>query len=129
MRNNLKLFRELSGVTSKELATLLNVTTHTYIAFEQEKMSIPKVIEIMIAKIYSIPVDNVCLHVDKVLLENMESISQMALLSQGDRWKLMVDRLFGHQISITYHKVSKLKEEILSTIVSGELGLKQECTE
>lgn len=129
MRNNLKLFRELSGVTAKELATLLNVTAHTYIAFEQEKMSIPKVIEIMIAKIYSIPVDNICLNVDKILLENMKSISHMAFLSQGDRWKLMVDRLFGQQISITYHKVSKLKEEILSTIVSEELGGKQESAE
>lgn len=61
MKNNLKIFRELSGITKKELATLLNVTVHTYTAFEQEKMSIPAVIEIMISKIYMIPVDSIYL--------------------------------------------------------------------
>ena len=129
MENNLKLFRELSGVTAKELATLLNVTTHTYIAFEQGKMSIPKVIEVMVSKIYSIPTDNIYLNVDKILLANLKKISQMAPLSQRDRWELMINNLFGQKISITYHTVSKLKEEILSTLVFGESGSKQEGTE
>lgn len=129
MGNNLKLFRDLSGVTSKELATLLNVTTHTYIAFEQEKMSIPKVLEIIIAKIYSIPVDIICLEESKVLMENLNSISKMSLLSQGKRWELMVNRLFGQQVAVTYHTVSRLKKEILSTLVLEELGAKKESDE
>ena len=53
--NNLKLLRMQSGLQAKELAKLLNVTVHTYTAFEQNRMTIPEISVVMLGKIYSLP--------------------------------------------------------------------------
>ena len=40
--DNLIKLRKLANVSPKILSKLLNVTVHTYIAFEQERMIMPK---------------------------------------------------------------------------------------
>jgi len=38
--NNLAYFRELSGVTKKDISTVLKFSVHTYMAYEQERKSL-----------------------------------------------------------------------------------------
>ncbi len=114
MNNNLKLFRTLSGFTPKELAKLLNVTAHTYNAFENDRMTVSKEIEIMLGKIYDVSVDTLWLSQESLPQDTRQKIGEMSELTSDSRWNLAVNRLFGRQIKVTYHRVKLLKDEILN---------------
>ena len=111
--NNLSYFRKVSGVEIKQLARLLNVTAHTYLGFEQEKMSIPQEIEIMLAIIYC--VDRTELFCEENLIRE-DSIKRIQALSNCDKttlFELFSTRLLGsNHTSVNYRTINKVKDEI-----------------
>ena len=111
--NNLSYFRKASGVEVKQLARLLNVTAHTYLGFEQEKMSIPQEIEIMLAIIYC--VDRTELFCEESLIRK-DSIRRIQALSYYDKtalFELLSTRLLGSDhIAVNYRTINKVKDEI-----------------
>lgn len=111
--NNLSYFRKESGVEVKQLARLLNVTAHTYLGFEQEKMGIPQEIEIMLAIIYC--VDRTELFCEESLIRK-DSIKRIQALSNYDKtalFELLSTRLLGNDhIAVNYRTINKVKDEI-----------------
>jgi DNA-binding XRE family transcriptional regulator len=111
--NNLKYFREESGVEIKQLARLLNVTAHTYLGFEQEKMGMPKEIEIMLAIIYC--VDQVELFCEESLIrkDSIKRVQELSYYDKNTLFDLLSARLLGsNYIAVNYRTINKVKDKI-----------------
>lgn len=111
--NNLNYFRKESGIEARQIARLLNVTVHTYLGFEQEKMSIPPEIEIMLALIYC--VDRAELFCEESLIRK-DAVKRVQTLSNYDKnalFELLSTRLLGGcHTTVNYRTISKVKNEI-----------------
>lgn len=112
--NNLKYFRELAGVPPKHLSKLLNVTVHTYIGYEQQKITIPDEIFLMIAKIYSIDSNEIFVPQENVTDSVRETLSYYSTLDEKARLELLCSNLTdGSKTALTYRDVRKAKNEII----------------
>lgn len=113
--NNLNNFRKTSGIEAKQLARLLNVTVHTYLGFEQEKMEMPLEIQIMLSIIYC--VDRNELFCEESFIRS-DSVKRIQALSHYDKTTLFVllsKRLLGNEhISVNYRTINKVKSQIKS---------------
>ena len=84
--NNLRYFREISGVTFKQLSKLLNVTVHTYIGFEQEKITIPLEIVVMLSKIYDISADEIFVPTEELKKSTEDTVCKYSNLDDEQRF-------------------------------------------
>lgn len=118
MNNNLEELRVQSGLSAKELAKLLNVTVHTYIAFEQDRMTVPEIAKVMLGKIYLLPSNAM---IDKPLkLEYRQKVSELKNVPKEERWEIVVSRLFGKIVHVSYRCVRALKEEMFQQLNENE---------
>jgi hypothetical protein len=111
--NNLLFFRNTAGIKPKLLAKLLNVTVHTYLGFEQEKMCIPDEIQIMLSIIYDIDKIDLFSHQSFLSSETIETIKKLSQLEEYEVMDIVKNRLFGNVgVDINYRTVKKIKKEI-----------------
>lgn len=114
--NNLFFFRSIAKIKSKQLAKLLNVTVHTYIGFEQERMCIPIEIQAMLSRIYGI--DKMDLFCKQTLLksETIEAVKKLSELEECELMNVIKLRLFNNRdMDINYRTIKKIKKEIKNT--------------
>lgn len=115
--NNLEYFRKISGVTPKQLARLLNVSVHTYRAFEQERISISQLQLRMLGKIYSIKSDSFIISIEKVSESTINNLQQLSTLTDEQRYSVLCNNLTdGSCSTVTYRDVRKAKEKIVSSL-------------
>lgn len=112
--NNLRDIRDIAKIEPKFIAKLLNVTVHTYIAYEQEKMQMPPEVIKMIEIIYDI--DKTALFdVDAYLHPNI--LKKLKELSMAEnKYELMTFRLLGEIKNPNYHYISKVKNQIKESL-------------
>lgn len=117
MKNLIKI-REFSQVNSKIIAKLLNITVHTYRAFEQGKMTPPPEIIRMIAMMYRI--DDLVLfdsaYFDQNVINNLIKISE---LSQDEKYNYLASGILGEE-KPNYHNIKKVKDQIREFITKSE---------
>lgn len=114
--NNLKYFREISGVTSKQLSKLLNVTVHTYIGFEQEKITIPLEIVVMLSKIYDISADEIFVPKEELKKATEDTVCNYSTLDDEQRFKVLCSNLTGGEKNdVTYRDVRRIKNTIINS--------------
>ncbi len=111
--NNLSYFRKESGVEAKQLARLLNVTVHTYLGFEQEKMCIPPEIEIMLAVIYCVERSELFCEKSQIKKDSIKRIQSLSHYDKTVLLDLLSTRLLGSDhIAVNYRTINKVKDEI-----------------
>ena len=117
MSNNLPELRRISKLTPKELSILLNITVHTYIALEQEKVSFSAEIVVMLAKIYKIPTHYLFEDISINWKEIDRALQQFSECDKKDRFSVALTNLIGQNDGTYVHKkIRKVKSEILREI-------------
>ena len=112
--NNLHYFRTESGIDVKLLAKLLNVTVHTYLAFEQEKMHLPYEIKIMLSMIYEVDENDFFCESSDLTNDTKQKVQKLSQLKDENLIKVLKERLFENpNVDINYRTVNKVKKEIL----------------
>lgn len=116
--NNIKTFRELSGVTKKELARLLNVTVHTYSAYEVDNNAIPAVIGVMLSMIYKISIYELFCPYEQVEKKSLDYIMRLRSLETSTRFDILSYNILGNSDhKPTYHWIQEVKERIRDEIM------------
>lgn len=108
--NNLKLFRELSGIDRLIIARFLNVNIYTYMGYENERLVLPKSIERMIAKMYNIEVDDIYRISDLLSQDTVANLKSISLLEKDKQIELLFFNLTGKKSGrLTYREISQIK--------------------
>lgn len=111
--NNLKYLRELSGITPKQLAKLLNVSVHTYKALEQGRLSISKTYLQMLGKIYSVELNVFLVPIEEIGESTIEKMYRLSCLTEEQRYAVLCNNLTdGNCSNVTYRDVRKVKEKL-----------------
>ena len=117
MSNNLSELRRISMLTPKELSVLLNITVHTYIAMEQEKISFSAEIILMLAKIYGIPTHYLFEDISVNRKEIEKILRKFSECNENERFSLALTNLIGENDGThIYKKIRKMKSEIIRQI-------------
>ena len=115
--NNLRYFREISGATPKQLARLISVTVHTYIAFEQERMTISKDVARMIAKIYGIDEDQIFCEQSAVRSDVQNKLKTLSELEENSLLEALIGNLTdGKSKNLTDREIRKIKDSMKKDI-------------
>lgn len=110
--DNLIKIRKLSNVSPKMLSKLLNVTVHTYLAFEQEKMVIPKEIIKMLSLVFRAD-EEIILDSSKQLSDkDTEQLIKISSLSDEEKLKYLASGILEENITINYRNISNIKRKI-----------------
>lgn len=121
--NNLRYFRDISGVTPKQLSKLLNATVHTYIGFEQEKITIPSETVVMLSKIYGISVDEIFVPTEELDRSTEDTVRKYSELDDEQRFKVLCGNLTdGEKTNVTYRDVSKIRQAISARLRNIKAG-------
>lgn len=111
--NNLRFLRELTGVTAKELSSLLNITVHTYYGLEKNQRDISLVYETMFMRIYRIPKKEIYCPENVISAETLIRLKELSGMDADRRYSSIVYNLCGQKnIKMTYAVVAKIKQEI-----------------
>ena len=117
MGNNLRWFRENSGISKKELSKLLNVTIHTYYSYEMNTDVVPRVIFVMLAIIYETTEEEFYCDFEQISLKTKMNIQSLSRMSSEERYKKLSTNLLGESVgTATYHWVKIAKQRILDKI-------------
>lgn len=112
----LKTFRCLADIPITFFSKLLNVTVHTYLAYEQGKMIPPPEIIIMIAMLYDIDASVVIdpsYSIDSTLMTKLNQVAQM---NYQEKYKLLSYRILGDNSVPNYRNIRKVKNKIKDSI-------------
>lgn len=112
--DNLIKIRKFANVSPKMLSKLLNVTVHTYVAYEQGKMTPPPEIIKMIAMLYNI--DEAVIsnsYVDESLIARLDELAQM---NNEDKYKLLSFRILGNDSVPNYRSIRTVKDNIKESL-------------
>lgn len=111
--NNLTFFRELSGVTVKQLSSILAVTVYTYKAYEQERMVLRDEISLMLTKLYQISYEELFCSKLKISTESIKKVKSLSNLSDEERYKAMIYNLTGeHMKALSFNKICEIKKAL-----------------
>ena len=117
MENNLRYFRETTNISVIELAKLLNISVHTYRAIENNKITVPGELIIMIGKIYKIATYQIFENNIQRDYSLAKQLYQWSMLEKGERFALAFFNLTGEAISCQpYKQIRKVKNEIAQMI-------------
>ncbi len=111
--NNLLYFRKLSKIDVKLLSKALNITVHTYIGFEQEKMLIPNEVKCILAMIYDIDIEELFCE-SAVLCETTRmKVEAMGKYDVAEMEQILCERLLGSKSQkLNYKTVRGLKNRL-----------------
>lgn len=107
--NNLKYFREETGVKAKDIAKLLNVTVHTYKAFESERCSIPFEIVAMLSIMYKIKEAEFFVNTSCLSKESIERLIEISNMQDENKVELFTVNLLGENATPNYKNIKKAK--------------------
>ena len=115
--NNLAYFRELSGVTKKDISTVLKISAHTYMAYEQERKSLDAVTVCMLSKLYNIKLQEIFVPETELSDDTVIKVSKYKDMDSQTRlielYKALSD---GKLTTATYRDIRKIKEKIADQI-------------
>ncbi len=116
MKNLIEL-RQIAGIDAKILAKLLNITVHTYNAFEQGKMSPAPEIIIMISLMYRI--DGAVLVEPSLCLSRdvTDRLLIISKLSEDEKYIYLSSGILEKNVKPNYHNIKKVKEEIRKSLI------------
>lgn len=113
--NNLRYFRDIANVPPILLARLLNVTVHTYIAYEQEKTSMEKEIVKMLSLIYCVNELDLFAPVETINDITLQYLNNLSTLSIEDKQKELLRNLTGKESAVlNYRNINKVKRDLAS---------------
>ena len=113
--NNLRYFRDIANVPPILLSRLLNVTLHTYIAYEQEKTSMEKVIVEMLSLIYCVNELDLFAPIETINDITLKYLNNLSTLSIEDKQKELLRNLTGKDSAVlNYRNISKVKRDLAS---------------
>ena len=113
--NNLIEIRKIADVNPKIMSKLLNVTVHTYLAFEKAQMEMPKEILKMISMIFR--VDEETIDSSKSLSEDtVEQLREISSLSAEDKIKYLASGILGESTAVNYRNISIVKNKLRTDI-------------
>lgn len=115
---NLSKIRKIAGISPKVMSKLLNVTVHTYNAFEKgNMMPSPEIIR-MIAMMYR--VDESVLTNDSLPLDHdtVKRLLFVAELSENDRFIYLYSEILKENETPNYHSISLAKERIRNSLIN-----------
>lgn len=110
--DNLIKIRKLANVSPKILSKLLNVTVHTYIAFEQERMIMPKEILKMLSLVFRIDEETIFDSSKQLSDKDTEQLIKISLLSDEEKLKYLASGILEENITINYRNISNIKRKI-----------------
>lgn len=113
---NLLKIRLITEVFPKIIAKLLNITVHTYNAFEQGRMTPPPEVVKMIAMMYRIDeslltAEPLC--IDKHSLEKSQVITK---LPGPEKFSYLSVEILGKNVVPNYRNIGTVKEKISKTL-------------
>ena len=111
--NNLKLFRELSGIKTVQLSKLIVASSFTYLSYEKNKMIIPKDQAIMISLIYSIDVNELFVPEEEISNETIQKLKSYSAMTDEKRLEILTTNLVGKiDKPVTSRILWKIRENI-----------------
>lgn len=115
MANNLRYLRELTNISGTELAKLLNISAHTYYAIENDKISFPEEIIIMISKIYQVSTAELFSCDLQNDIDLFRKLVEWAEMNREVRYAKAFQNLTGEEMSKhPYKQIRKSKSKIRS---------------
>lgn len=122
--NNLAYFRELSGVTKKDISTVLKFSVYTYMAYEQETKSLDGVTVCMLAKLYNIKPQEIFVPETELSVNTITSVCRYKDMDDETRLAELYKSLSdGELTSATYRDVRKIKEKIANSINTNKVTI------
>ncbi len=109
--------RQIVGVDAKTLSRLLNVTVHTYIGFEQGKMTPPPEILKMLAMIYRIDYNLLFGCQNKLDEDTIKALKKIEEMHETDKRAYLSDGILDNDDKLNYHNVKKIKDGIKRDMV------------
>ena len=112
----LTTLRCLAEIPLKFFSKLLNVTVHTYVAYEQGKMIPPPEIIKMITMLYDIDptiINSPSTIIDSSLAAKLNQLSQM---NNEEKYKLLSFRILGDDTIPNYRNIRKVKDNIRESL-------------
>lgn len=116
--NNLQILRELIDVKPKTMANLLNVTTHTYNAYERETMFPSNEVVEMLSIIYEVDksvITGECELNDEELKKKLCSIST---LTEEEKYTLLATRLLGEDVKLSRKNIRDKRKAIKDSLLT-----------
>ena len=113
---NLQLLRELIDAQPKTMANLLNVTTHTYNAYERESMFPSNEVIIMLSIIYEI---NISIIIGEYYLidDNIKAkLQPLSLLSEDEKYIILARRLLGDNVKLSRKNIRDKRKAIKDSL-------------
>ena len=114
--DNLLKIRKLANVNPKILSKLLNVTVHTYLAFEQEKMVISFELIKMLSLIFRIDEKKIIDSSNQLEKQDKEQLIKISSLSEEEKLHYLALGILGEGVKINYKNISKVKNKIKNGI-------------
>lgn len=106
--------RCLAKIPLTFFSKLLNITVHTYVAYEQGKMMPPPEIIKMIAMLYNI--DEAVInksYVDASLIARLNELGQM---NNEDKYRILSYRILGNNSIPNYRSIRKVKDKVKESL-------------
>lgn len=114
--DNLSKIRKISGISSKAMSRLLNVTVYTYNAFEKGNMKpAPEIIR-MISMLYE--VDEALLTDDSLQLDQQteDRLTAISALPENERYIHLYSHILEEGQVPNYRNIKKVKEHIRESL-------------
>lgn len=111
--NNLLLFREISGVSLKELVYFIHVSLQTYHCYEKDRITIPCEVKRLFAKFYDISEEEIFNSEECISNSSREKLSCLANLEEDQRKKKL-------SLNLSDGKLDELSFEQIEQIKYGE---------
>lgn len=110
----LTTLRCLAEIPLTFFSKLLNVTVHTYVAYEKGKMIPPPEIIKMIAMLYNI--DEAVINNSYVDASLIVKLDELAKMNNEDKYKLLSYRILENKDIPNYRNIRKVKEKIRESL-------------
>lgn len=116
MNTNLKYFRETVGLHLKDIASHLNVTSHTYAGYEAGRITIPSEIIPMLSLLYSIEESEFYVTKENLKFCTLQKLYSLSTLDIKNRVSKLTANLLGDNSRCNYKNIQKVKESIIEKL-------------
>ena len=115
---NLQLLRELINAQPKTMANLLNVTTHTYNAYERRTMFPSNEVVEMLAIIYEVDKSVIIGEGELNDEEIRRKLCSIAKLTEEEKYKVLATRLLGNDVKPSRKNIRDKRKAIKDSLLT-----------
>lgn len=109
MKNNLRLFRDATGLQMSDISKLLNIRVDRYRQYEKGNMLMPNAILIMVSQIYNIPICFLFCNSSDIDDNTIEYLNGISKLDNSDKILVLIKNLTGAELTkLSYHQIAKI---------------------